>query len=262
MNALILQCFIGILVYFMVFFILGTLQKNNAIVDLAWGAGFVYAAVLAVVLQVLKGHSVDLVSWILVALVTLWGTRLSYHLFLRNHGKPEDFRYANWRREWGKWVVPRAFVQVYLLQAIMMMVISYGVLYGISQLDKKLNLLTVLGLLVWMIGFYFESTGDRQLAVFKSNPANKGRIIKSGLWRYSRHPNYFGEATLWWGILITVLSCTGNPITIISPVTITFLLLFVSGVPLLEKKYQGNAEFEDYAKITPKFFPWFPKKQP
>lgn len=260
MNSIFLGTLFFILIYFMVFFLIGTSIKNNAIVDLGWGMGFVFSALFALLAGQYFGQSPDLVSLLLLIMVTFWGARLSYHIFKRNHGKPEDFRYANFRKEWGKWVVPRAFLQVYLLQAIMMMLIGSGVFYTIGVQGKLLNWGVFLGLFVWLIGYYFEVVGDRQLAVFKSKPENKGKVMTTGLWQYTRHPNYFGEATMWWGIFIIALSTTGSWLTLISPVVITYLLLFVSGVPLLEKKYQGNPEFEAYAKKTSKFIPWYPKR--
>lgn len=246
-----------ILAYFFIFFLIGMGIKNNSIVDFGWGLGFVLAAFGTAVFS----GTFDGVTWLLLAMVSLWGLRLSYHIFLRNHGKPEDFRYANWRREWGKWVVPRAFLQVYLLQAIMMMLVGYGLFYANTVVDKRFGILVTLGIGVWLIGYFFEVVGDYQLAAFKKNPENKGKIIMHGLWRYSRHPNYFGEATMWWGIFLIVWGSTGNIGAVVSPLWITYLLLFVSGVPMLEKKYQGNAAFEAYAQVTPKFFPWRPKKR-
>lgn len=259
MNTVFLGTLFYIFLYFLVFFIIGTAIKNNAIVDLGWGTGFVLSSAFALGTAAYLGQSLDGISFLLLALVTLWGLRLSYHIFKRNHGKPEDFRYANFRKEWGKWVIPRAFLQVYLLQALMMMFIGSGVFYAIGVEHKTFHIGVFLGLLVWLVGYYFEVVGDRQLAEFKKNPESKGKIIKTGLWQYTRHPNYFGEATMWWGIFIIVFSTTGSWLTIASPLVITTLLLFVSGVPLLEKKYEGNPEFEAYAKTTSKFLPWFPK---
>ena len=256
MNAVIGFSFLGIVLYFTLFFIVGTYMKNNAVVDIGWGMGFVFSAALSIGI---KG-GFDLVGLILLTLVSVWGLRLSYHIYLRNHGKPEDFRYANWRKEWGKWVIPRAFLQVYMLQAVMMMLVGYGVIYANSISNKPLNPVVYLGVALWLLGFYFEAVGDFQLAAFKEDAANRGKVIKTGLWKYTRHPNYFGEATMWWGIFVIVWGSTGNFAAIVSPGLITYLLLFVSGVPMLEKKYENNAEFQAYAQVTSKFLPWFPKK--
>ena len=173
-GILVAAGFIGL--YFLVFFIWGTLSKNNGVVDFGWGLGFVFGAAAT---AVYTGQA-DGVTILLIGLVALWGLRLSYHIFLRNHGKPEDFRYANWRREWGKWVVPRAFLQVYLLQAVMMLIVGYGVFYANTVTGKQLNLWVAMGLIVWLIGYYFEVVGDSQLATFKKDKANKGKIIQTG----------------------------------------------------------------------------------
>jgi steroid 5-alpha reductase family enzyme len=116
------------------------------------------------------------------------------------------------------------------------------------------------GVLVFAVGFAFEAVGDAQLRAFVRDPANKGKIMTAGLWKYTRHPNYFGEATLWWGIFIIAMSCGVNPVAVVSPITITLLLLFVSGVPLLEKTMKNRNGYAEYAQKTSLFFPWFPKK--
>jgi steroid 5-alpha reductase family enzyme len=126
--------------------------------------------------------------------------------------------------------------------------------------EKGLTFLDALGAAVWLAGFLFEAVGDYQLGQFKRKPESKGKIMTSGLWRYTRHPNYFGEAALWWGIWLAALSVEGGWAGIISPLTIGFLLLKVSGVTMLEKKYVGNEEFAAYARRTSAFFPMPPKK--
>lgn len=264
MNSLVLAgSIIG--AYFFLFFIVGTRIKNNAIVDLGWGLGFVVTAILIMIYRWTTITELpNLIDFILVVIVAMWGLRLSYHIFKRNHNKPEDFRYAAWRQEWGKWVIPRAFLQVYLLQALMMLIIGSPVFYALNRAKMEMgtqgNSLFLSGLTIWLIGYYFEVVGDRQLADFKSNPLNKGTILQTGLWQITRHPNYFGEATMWWGIAVMVIASTGWWFALISPIIITYLLLFVSGVPLLEKKYAGRPDFEAYCQTTPKFFPWFPRK--
>jgi steroid 5-alpha reductase family enzyme len=123
-----------------------------------------------------------------------------------------------------------------------------------------LNLLTAIGFAVWLVGFYFESIGDKQLNQFIKNPNNKGKLMNSGLWRYSRHPNYFGEVTQWWGIWLISINAINGIFGIIGPITITILILFVSGVPLLENKYKGRKDFEEYKMKTSAFIPLPPKK--
>ena len=256
MIELLQQAVLIVFIYFLIFFLVAQVIRNNSIVDMGWGAGFVLVALITLFAQ---GAYVER-NLLLVLLVTIWGGRLTYYIVRRNWGKPEDFRYAKWRREWGKWLVPRAFLQVFVLQGLLMLIIGYPIILVNANPEPGLNLLDYLGLLVWLIGFFFESVGDKQMAEFKKDPANKGKIIKSGLWKYTRHPNYFGEATMWWGVFLLSLSVPLGWSGIISPLTITLLLLYVSGVPMLEKKYKDKPEFQEYAKVTNKFFPWFPKK--
>ncbi len=242
--------------YFFVWFIIGQVIRNNSIVDTAWGMGFIVIAVFSL----FYAGEFTIRAWIVTGLVLVWGLRLSYYIFKRNLGKPEDFRYAKWRRDWGKWVVPRAFFQIFMLQGIILMSIIFPVVLINASTAGQPGIIDVIGLLIWITGFLFESIADRQMADFKKNPANKGHIIKQGLWNYSRHPNYFGEATMWWGIFIIGIGGGLPWYSVLSPLLITFLLLYVSGVPMLEKKYQNNPEFREYAKVTSKFIPWFPKK--
>lgn len=245
-----------VFIYFFVFFVVAQIIKNNSIVDIGWGMGFVLIAISTLFVN----QNFSLRSIIVTVLVTLWGGRLAYHIIKRNWGRPEDFRYAKWREEWGKWLIPRAFLQVFMLQGFLMLVIASSVVYINYFSNSTLGILDYLGLTIWLIGYYFEVVGDRQLKEFLARPENKGKIMKDGLWQYTRHPNYFGEATMWWGIFIIALSVPGSLITIISPLTITILLLFVSGVPLLERSMKDNPDFQIYMQETNKFFPWFPKK--
>ena len=246
-----------VFVYFFLFFIVAQMIKNNSIVDMGWGAGFV---IIALATLFLEGYYTER-NLLVTFLVTIWGLRLTYHIVRRNFGKPEDFRYAKWRKEWGRWLVPRAFLQVFMLQGVMMLAISYSFVLINSYEGSGLNLLDIVGLLIWITGFFFESVGDKQLARFLKDSTNKGKVIQSGLWKYTRHPNYFGEATMWWGIFILALSVPLGWTGIISPLTITILLLFVSGVPMLEKQMMQNPEYREYAERTSKFFPWFPGKK-
>jgi steroid 5-alpha reductase family enzyme len=198
---------------------------------------------------------------IVTVLVFIWGIRLATHVFLRNKGKPEDYRYANWRNQWGKWFVWRSYFQIFILQGILLLIVASPIVLVNRSLKTGLSLLDIFGVLIWCVGFSFESVSDYQLARFKQDPSHKGRIMTSGLWRYSRHPNYFGEVLLWWGIFIIALSVEYGWAALASPLLVTFLLLKVSGVAMLEKKYTGHAEFEAYAKKTSAFIPWFPKSK-
>ena len=257
MTTDLLQPFLIILMYFVVFFIVATAIKNNSIVDMGWGMGFVLVTLYA---YLNAGHF-TLRSTVVLVLVAVWGLRLAKHIFQRNMGKPEDFRYANWRKEWGKWVVPRAFFQVFMLQGVFMYIVVFPVLLIQRSSLPGFGLSEITGLVLWCIGFYFEAVGDWQLKQFKGNPDNKGKIITDGLWKYTRHPNYFGEALMWWGIWVMALNVPLGWLGIISPLTITYLLRFVSGVPMLEKKYKERKDFTAYAAKTNAFLPWFPKEK-
>ena len=241
-------------IYYFILFVIGQVLRNNSIVDIAWGFGFV---VLAWHTYIRGGQSMG--SLIATLLVTLWGLRLSYHIGKRNIGKAEDFRYQNFRKKWGdKFPRVKAFFHVYALQMVIMILISSS--YTISNISRyeDNNTLIVLGLIVWIIGFYFEALADYQLKEFVSDKSNKGKLMVSGLYKYSRHPNYFGEALLWWGIFLIGFQMT-SWWTIIGPLTITITIRFVSGVPMLEKKYMKREDFRAYAEVTNIFVPWFRK---
>jgi len=235
-------------------FILSIVKKRNDIADIAWGLGFVLMAWFSFYLS---GYSFK--AFLVNGLVTVWGLRLALHIYNRNKNKSEDSRYLEWRKTWKNFYL-RSFFQVFLLQGIFLYLISLPVLFINHSVSNAFGIIDIVGLLVWGLGFYFESTGDRQLKEFISNPKNKGKLMDRGLWQYSRHPNYFGEVTQWWGIFIFTLSLSGPFITILGPLTITILILFVSGIPLLEKKYAGRPDFERYKKRTSIFFPLPPKR--
>lgn len=192
-------------------------------------------------------------------LVTVWGTRLAIHIYKRNKGKTEDYRYLAWRKEWGKWFYLRSYGQVYLLQGILLYLIVFPVLFINKNSVGGLGVLDYIGVAVWIIGFYFESKGDAELSRFIKNPENKGKLLRTGLWQYTRHPNYFGEVTQWWGVWLISMSPPGAWIAIVGPLTITILILKVSGIPLLEKRMEENPDFADYKRVTNKFIPWFKK---
>jgi len=242
--------------YMTIWFFFSLLKKRNDIADIAWGLGFVLLAWCSYFLA----GTFSVRSLMVDVLVSMWGIRLASHIYKRNKGKPEDYRYQTWRREWGQWFVLRSYLQVYLLQGIFLFLIALPVIAINRNANPMFSLLDIVGIFVWLVGFYFESAGDAQLARFVRNPQNSGKLMQSGLWRYTRHPNYFGEVTQWWGIYIVALSDPNGMFTIIGPLMITILILFVSGVPLLEKKYAGRPDFEEYKKRTSIFFPMIPKR--
>jgi steroid 5-alpha reductase family enzyme len=238
--------------------LISLILRNSSIVDIFWGTGFVLVAWLTFVLFPDGYLPRKILS---VAIVTVWGLRLSIHIFLRNKGKGEDFRYQKWRKEAGASWWYRSFFKVFLLQGILMWIISLPVIAAQVSPKSPLNFLDYLGVVVWAIGFFFEAAGDTQLVSFKSNPANKGKVLDSGVWKYSRHPNYFGDAFQWWGFYILALSA-GYGWTVISPVIMTLLLVRVSGVALLEKTLkESKPEYKEYMETTSSFFPLPPRKK-
>lgn len=259
-----LSIYLILLGYFLIWFVVAQIKKNNGLIDIAWGMSFVVTAVSSLIMS----GTVNLTKMIMLGVIALWGMRLSIYLFIRNWNKQEDFRYKAMREKWKTNLMQKAFLKVFLTQSIFSYVISLPViftnLYSTVLTEFIEYILIGLGLLVFLIGFVFEVLADGQLAHFKKNTNNKSKILKNGVWRLSRHPNYFGEATIWWGIGIISISSL-VPIAfvgLISPIIITLLLRFVTGVPFLEKKYAGNLEFEAYKKTTPIFIPFPKKKQP
>ena len=242
-------------------FVVALIRKDNSVADIAWGLGFVLVTATTFFFLRTSFFLPVLVS----SLVAAWGLRLSFHIFRRNRNKSEDPRYAEWRRKWGRSFLWRSYLQVFLLQGLFLLVISSPVIL-VNTYRWELppgsqdSFIWLAGAFLWCVGFFFEAVGDAQLARFKKDPANKGRIMDRGLWRYTRHPNYFGESLMWWGLFLIALEIPYGWTTIVSPVLITFLLVKVSGVPLLEKRYRGRPDFEAYARRTSAFVPWFPKK--
>ena len=255
-NALVL------LVFFTFFFIIAQIKKNNGIADMAWGLGFVVVAASSLI----SSRNCNLLSITISILVLIWGFRLFFYISLRNWNKPEDYRYVQMKEKWRTHIVFKSYFYVFVLQGILLFFISlpiqlsYHMTIAVSSVFPFI--LYISGVALWIFGFCFEAAGDAQLKKFIQDAANKGRIMSSGLWKYSRHPNYFGESMMWWAIWIVSMAGFAWPglAGLVSPVLITYLLVFVSGVPLLERKYKDNALFQAYAKKTSVFFPLPPKK--
>jgi steroid 5-alpha reductase family enzyme len=227
---------------------------RNDVADVAWGLGFVLLSYYLVF-----SGATDLRDLLLSALVTIWGLRLAIHIARRNREKGEDFRYRKWRAEWGARVLVISYLRVFLLQGVFLLIIAAPLFVSAAEVGPRMGAWATLGTLVWAVGFFFEAVGDEQLRRFKAKPENRGRIMTTGLWRYSRHPNYFGEALLWWGIFFIVLPVPNGWWGAVGPLVLTLLLVRVSGVPMLEKKYEGNPEFEAYGKRTSAFIPMPPR---
>lgn len=232
--------------------------KNSSIVDIFWGFGFVIAVWTYFALTPGGSEARRLAIGIITS---LWGLRLTLHILTRNWKKPEDFRYQKWRQESGaKWWW-FSFLKVFLLQGVLMWIISAPLLAAqISATPAGLGILDLMGLLLWGVGFFFESVGDFELTRFIKNPANKGKVMRYGLWRYTRHPNYFGDATQWWGFYLIALAA-GGWWTIFSPIIMTYLLVKVSGVAMLDKAMaERKPGYREYMETTSAFLPMPPKK--
>ncbi len=254
--VLLLTNLAAVLVFMSAGWVLSLILKNAAIADSLWGLGFVLVAWLTF----FQADGFPARSLILAVIVTVWGMRLFIHITARNYGKGEDPRYAAWRRQYGERFRLVSLYKVFLAQALFLWVIALGLQYGqIAEAPARLTWLDGAGLLIWIAGFSVEAMADRQLGQFLKEPANKGRIMDRGLWHYSRHPNYFGESLVWWGIFVIVLSTPWGFLTIVSPLLITYTLLRLTGVTLMEQtEFSGNPEYQAYIRRTSAFVPWFP----
>lgn len=232
--------------------------KDASIVDIAWGVSFIISAWIYFGLSQ-EGFLPR--KLLVVSLVTIWGLRLSAYIFNRNRGRGEDFRYQNWRNQFGRSWPWRSYVQVFFLQGFLAWIISLPLLA--AQYSPTPGTLTVLdwsGAALWLAGFSFETIGDWQLARFRKKSNTPGEILRTGLWKYTRHPNYFGEAVLWWGFGLVALSVPNGWIALASPILMTYLLTRVSGVRMLDNALlERKPGYRAYVQSTSAFIPWFPK---
>jgi len=247
---------VGVAVLMIGTWLLSLVLHDVSIVDIVWGAGFVVVAWISFVV----GEGVQERRLLLVALTTLWGLRLAAYLLWRNAGKGEDFRYQSMRRRQGPTFPIHSLLTVFGLQGLIMWVVSLPVQLGSSATSPDLGLLAVAGSLVWAVGFGFESIGDYQLARFKADPDNEGRVMDRGLWRYTRHPNYFGDCCVWWGLFVITLEADGGWRSIVGPLVMTLFLVRISGVAMLERSLiKRRPGYADYIARTSAFLPWPPK---
>lgn len=247
----------AILVLMLVTWVVSVAIRDASIVDPVWGFGFVLVA--WVVLVSVDGNEAR--QWLLVAMTTIWGLRLAGYLAWRKWGTEEDFRYQAFRKRWGTrfwWV---SLFTVFLLQGALMWVVSLPVQLGQVPDDPGLGVLAVVGVVVWAVGIFFEAVGDAQLARFKRDPANQGKVMDRGLWRYTRHPNYFGDACVWWGIALVAAESGLGAVGIVGAIVMTVLLRRVSGVTLLERSMaKRRPGYDDYVARTSPFVPRPPRR--
>lgn len=258
MVALFLNASLIILVLVTLLWLLSVFIKNVSIVDLFWGFGFVVVNTF----YAFTSGELSSRKILLLVLVTLWGLRLTIYLAFRNIGEGEDFRYREFRRSYGAhrywWV---SFFQTFLLQGTLLMIVSLPLLgvHGNSN-SGTLTIIDYVGIFVWLVGFAFEAGGDYQLTKFKSNIENRGKVLNTGFWKYTRHPNYFGDSAVWWSFALFSIAA-GSYWQIVGSVIMTLLIIKISGVALLEKTLKtSKPQYAEYIRKTNAFFPWVPKK--
>jgi steroid 5-alpha reductase family enzyme len=250
---------LAVFIYMNGWFIKSALKNRNDIADQAWGMGFVMISLLTLALNQATGSYL-----IVLALVSIWGFRLFWHIYKRQRASGENQRYQELVDK-NKSRFVESYLKVFMLQGIFMFIISLPIInFGFYNGSfKDLVFVNWLGLAVWVIGFFFESVGDYQLKMFLSKPENKGKIMMDGLWRYTRHPNYFGEITMWWGIFLVTYQGVSTNLWLASavgPLLISYLLIFVSGIPMAEKRQRMREDYRQYMKTTSALVPWFKKQ--
>lgn len=248
----------AIVVLMLLVWTVSLVMRDASIVDIAWGAGFVVVAWTAFA----AGDGTEARKWLIALMVSAWGLRLAGYLAWRNLGKGEDYRYQRMRQHWGPRFPLISLFTVFLLQGALMFIVSLPVqMAQISGGPDSLIWIDYVGLAVFAAGLFFESVGDFQLARFKADPANAGKVMDRGLWRYTRHPNYFGDFLVWWGIFLVALARPELAWTLIGPLVMSVLLLRVSGVALLERNLKRRRPgYEDYIQRTSSFFPMPPRR--
>lgn len=231
-------------------------RRDASVVDILWGPGFALIAAAGVV----YGAGVRSRKWLVLILVTLWAARLALHIARRNLGHGEDYRYRAMRERHGVRFAWVSLVTVFALQGALMLFIGQPLLLATAVPGPELGGWDLAGIAVFIAGFLFEAIGDEQLRRFKADRANAGKVMDRGLWRYTRHPNYFGDALLWWGFYLVAFAVPGGAWTISGPLLMTFFLLKVSGVALLEKGLvRSKPQYAAYIARTSAFLPWFPR---
>ncbi|MGQ0466435.1 MAG: DUF1295 domain-containing protein [Sporichthyaceae bacterium] len=254
----VVACAAGLLVLFAATFALAERLGKHSVVDVAWGLGFCVVAAITCWYSNPEGDQTRRV--LVTAMVLLWGLRLAWHIGRRNAGHGEDPRYEallgkkppEKRRGY-------ALRMIYGLQAVLILFISLPVQVAQYSTDE-VGAVAVVGAVLWAVGLAFEALGDWQLKRFKADPANKGRIMDRGLWRYTRHPNYFGDACVWWGIWLVAAETGVGALTVLSPIAMTLFLTKGSGAALTEKRMAGRPGFDAYVARTSGFFPLPPRK--
>lgn len=244
-----------IVVFFTILWGLSVRLQNSSIADVGWGPGILLLGLTYYV----SSDGFPLRAQLTLLLLAIWGLRLAAHLGMRNRLEGEDYRYVKWRDEYeDKWWW-FSYIKVFLVQAVIAWIVSLPIYFAIvSLVPPALGLFDYLGVLVFLVGLVFEAVGDEQLRRFRADRANKGKVLDTGLWRYTRHPNYFGEAMVWWGFGLIGVATGGLP-GLLGPAILTYLLMYVSGVPLLESSLITKQGYIQYVGRTPGFLPLPPQ---
>lgn len=248
---------IVLLTFAVLLWLLSLAARDASIIDRFWGIGFILVCMAGLRwFEPVTPHKV-----LVAALVFLWGARLSVYITWRNWEAGEDYRYREMREKHGRSFAWKSLFTVFLLQGFLTWFIALPLQVVLAaRAPVPVEGLAIAGTVLFAIGLFVESLGDWQLARFKANPANQGKVMDQGLWRYTRHPNYFGDAVLWWGLYVVAVPAPYVAYTVLSPVVMTLLLMKVSGVPLLEKRMgETRPGYAEYVRRTPAFFPWRPR---
>jgi len=257
MGDVMLASAVAILILMVSTWIVSVIITNASIVDIVWGLGFVVVAWVGRVV----GDGNEARQWLLTLLTTLWGLRLAGYLAWRNTGHGEDFRYRSMRKRWGSRFPLVSLLTVFGLQGTLMWIVSLGVQLGQADATPDLGILALIGVVVYAVGLFFEVVGDAQLTKFKADPASAGRVMDRGLWRYTRHPNYFGDACVWWGLALIAAETGGGAWGLIGAAVMSFFLRRVSGVTMLERSLKKRREgYAEYIARTSPFIPRPPKR--
>lgn len=257
MFELLILIFVLIFGIQLAFFILAATFKTDKFTDLAYGSTFIFVIVFLFLFFSKQG----LIPFLITLLISVWGIRLAVYLFIRIIKTKKDTRFDKIRENFIK------FGLFWLFQAVTIWIILLPVIVVLTNKNlDNISILSMFGFAIWIVGFIIETIADQQKFNFKSNINNKNKWIQNGIWKYSRHPNYFGEILVWWGIFIICLPFLSGfyYLTIISPIFITFLLLFISGIPTIEKKYnekyKNNPDYQSYKKNTSILIPFFVRR--
>jgi steroid 5-alpha reductase family enzyme len=247
---MVLSIIISVLIFVHIFFLIALIRKNFAVIDIGWGLGIILVSLVAYLHQTPSFRNA-----LLLLMVSIWGLRLALYIFSRSRGKGEDPRYTKFREAWRPHSNLQAYLKVFIFQGFLMMIVSLPVSSGMASGFKEISFINWIGVFIWIVGFSLEVWSDQYLNDWKADPSNKGKICTTGPWRFCRFPNYFGEVLLWYGIYLASFSLQ-NSWSIIGVFAINFLILKVTGVPLLEEKYLKREDYREYSTRVPKFIPF------